>query len=59
MNPIKIFSGSFGGQTLYENPFYVSPNLVSILYPCASFKINKVMGVSTFAHCCISEIAAR
>ncbi|CAM6009456.1 unnamed protein product [Sphagnum balticum] len=26
MNPIKIFSGSFGGQTLYENPFYVSPN---------------------------------
>ncbi|KAJ7526823.1 hypothetical protein O6H91_16G024500 [Diphasiastrum complanatum] len=28
LNPIKIFSGSFGGQTLYENPFYVSPNLV-------------------------------
>ncbi|XP_024398120.1 ribosome biogenesis protein BRX1 homolog 1 [Physcomitrium patens] len=26
MNPIKIFSASFGGQTLYENPFYVSPN---------------------------------
>jgi ribosome biogenesis protein BRX1 len=26
MNPIKIFSGSFGGQTLFENPFYVSPN---------------------------------
>lgn len=28
LNPIKIFSGSFTGQTLYENPFYVSPNQV-------------------------------
>ncbi|KAK6934288.1 Brix domain [Dillenia turbinata] len=27
LNPIKIFGGSFGGPTLYENPFYVSPNL--------------------------------
>ncbi|KAH9303052.1 hypothetical protein KI387_014635, partial [Taxus chinensis] len=27
LNPIKIFSCSFTGQTLYENPFYVSPNL--------------------------------
>lgn len=26
MQPIKIFSGSFGGTTLYENPKYVSPN---------------------------------
>ncbi|XP_063216960.1 ribosome biogenesis protein BRX1 homolog [Bacillus rossius redtenbacheri] len=25
LNPIKIFDGSFGGQTLWENPFYVSP----------------------------------
>ena len=55
MNPIKIFSGSFGGQTLYENPFYVSPNLVSILYPITRFKINKFMGVSAFAHWCISK----
>ncbi|CAM6108815.1 unnamed protein product [Calypogeia fissa] len=31
LNPIKIFSGSFGGQTLYENPFYVSPNLARSL----------------------------
>ncbi|KAG6544046.1 hypothetical protein Mapa_014569 [Marchantia paleacea] len=31
LNPIKIFSGSFGGQTLYENPFYVSPNIVRSL----------------------------
>ncbi|CAN0846492.1 Ribosome biogenesis protein BRX1 homolog 1 [Linum grandiflorum] len=28
MNPIKIFGGSFGGPTLYENPFYVSRNKV-------------------------------
>jgi hypothetical protein len=29
MNPIKIFAGSFGGATLFENPNYVSPNAVS------------------------------
>lgn len=28
LNPIKIFGESFGGQTLYENPFYVSPNKI-------------------------------
>ncbi|KAG6422080.1 hypothetical protein SASPL_118643 [Salvia splendens] len=28
LNPIKLFSGSFGGPTLYENPFYVSPNTI-------------------------------
>ena len=26
LNPIRIFSGSFCGSTLYENPRYVSPN---------------------------------
>ena len=26
LNPIRIFRGSFGGQTLYRNPDYVSPN---------------------------------
>nr|GMC92388.1 ribosome biogenesis protein BRX1 homolog [Ipomoea batatas] len=31
LNPIKIFGGSFGGPTLYENPFYVSPNQVRSL----------------------------
>ncbi|XP_044261435.1 ribosome biogenesis protein BRX1 homolog [Tribolium madens] len=25
LNPVKIFSGSFGGASLWENPFYVSP----------------------------------
>uniref|UniRef100_A0A8C6XYS8 Ribosome biogenesis protein BRX1 homolog n=1 Tax=Naja naja TaxID=35670 RepID=A0A8C6XYS8_NAJNA len=33
LNLIKIFQGSFGGQTLYENPHYQSPNMV-ILYSC-------------------------
>lgn len=26
LNPIRIFRGSFGGQTLYRNPDFVSPN---------------------------------
>lgn len=25
LNPIKIFTGSFGGEVLWENPTYVSP----------------------------------
>ncbi|KAJ2722605.1 Ribosome biogenesis protein brx1 [Coemansia sp. Benny D115] len=28
LNPIKIFEGSFGGATVYENPRYISPNVV-------------------------------
>lgn len=28
LTPIRIFDGSFGGQTLYQNPKYVSPNTV-------------------------------
>lgn len=28
LNPIKVFGGSFGGSTLYQNPLYVSPNTV-------------------------------
>ena len=26
LNPVRIFGGSFGGPTLWENPQYVSPN---------------------------------
>ena len=36
MNPVKIFEGSFGGPTLYENPKYVSPNVVSDVVEDAS-----------------------
>ncbi|KAH0555477.1 ribosome biogenesis protein BRX1 homolog [Cotesia glomerata] len=25
LNPVKIFSGSFGGPTIWENPHYISP----------------------------------
>lgn len=28
LNPIKIFSGSFGGPVLFDNPDFVSPNAV-------------------------------
>ncbi|KAG6487124.1 ribosome biogenesis protein BRX1 homolog 1-like [Zingiber officinale] len=28
LNTIKIFGGTFGGPTLYENPYYVSPNQI-------------------------------
>ncbi|KAG0245328.1 Brix domain-containing protein [Mortierella sp. GBAus27b] len=27
MNPIRVFDGSFGGQTVFENPEFVSPNV--------------------------------
>lgn len=28
LHPIKIFAGAFGGPTLYDDPTYVSPNIV-------------------------------
>jgi len=28
LNPVKIFSGSFGGPIIYDNPEYVSPNAI-------------------------------
>nr|CAG4644903.1 EOG090X08JU [Leptodora kindtii] len=31
LNPIKIFNGSFGGETLWENPNYVTPNALTYL----------------------------
>ncbi|KAK3090971.1 hypothetical protein FSP39_016123, partial [Pinctada imbricata] len=32
LNPIKMFDGSFGGTTLYQNPKYVSPNEIRRMY---------------------------
>ncbi|XP_072940859.1 ribosome biogenesis protein BRX1 homolog [Epargyreus clarus] len=32
LNPVKIFSGSFGGATLWENPKYVSPAKLRQVY---------------------------
>lgn len=28
LNPIRIFRGSFGGQALYHNPEFISPNKI-------------------------------
>ncbi len=28
LNPVRIFGGCFGGATLYQNPRYISPNVV-------------------------------
>ncbi len=28
LNPVRIFGGSFGGPTLYDNAAYVSPNVL-------------------------------
>jgi len=28
LNPVKIFAGSFGGDTLWDNPHYISPTKV-------------------------------
>ncbi len=33
LNPIKVFDGSFGGETIWENPSYVTPNAVFLNYP--------------------------
>merc|ERR1712037_934852 len=31
LNPIRIFRGSFGGQTIYQNDKYCSPNYIRSL----------------------------
>lgn len=38
LNPIKIFGGSFRGQTIWENPRYVSPAMV-IYIACCYFSL--------------------
>ncbi|CAE8629453.1 unnamed protein product [Polarella glacialis] len=30
LDPIKILSGSFSGQTLYQNPHYMSPTALRV-----------------------------
>jgi ribosome biogenesis protein BRX1 len=44
LNPIRIFKGSFAGETLYQNPHYVSPNQHrSMIRKAASNRyVNKV-----------------
>uniref|UniRef100_A0A672I2T9 Ribosome biogenesis protein BRX1 homolog n=1 Tax=Salarias fasciatus TaxID=181472 RepID=A0A672I2T9_SALFA len=42
LNLIKIFQGSFGGPTLYENPNFKSPNMVTWGACCSSHVIHLV-----------------
>ncbi|XP_050709782.1 ribosome biogenesis protein BRX1 homolog [Eriocheir sinensis] len=44
LDPIKVFDGSFGGQTLWDNPHFVTPNTIrSVKKKAQSFKYtNKV-----------------
>lgn len=32
LNPVKIFAGSFTGETLWENPHYISPAKVHFFF---------------------------
>jgi ribosome biogenesis protein BRX1 len=42
LNPIKIFDGSFGGETLWENPHYISPNQVIFLLKIYNIPTNLI-----------------
>ncbi|CAE7656847.1 BRIX1 [Symbiodinium sp. KB8] len=45
LNPIRIFKNSFGGPTLYQNPFYQSPNevcCVSHVFKSVSLNFNSL-----------------
>jgi len=48
LNPVRIFGGSFGGPTLWENPNYVSPNQVRSQAKSAknSLYVNRVTSQS-------------
>jgi ribosome biogenesis protein BRX1 len=39
LDPIRIFRGSFGGQTLYQNPAFISPNEVRAVQRAQGNKI--------------------
>ena len=49
LNLIRVFEGSFGGPTLYENPHYQSPNEVNeainecVIYVSIKFSKGKMM----------------
>lgn len=49
LNLMKIFQGSFGGPTLYENPDFRSPNMVKIHCTIAEVTIN-VPDILMFLH---------
>lgn len=55
MNPIRIFSSSFKGATLYENEDYISPSAVSGTYtyakaPTAKRRMAEIVCCSCVSH---------
>lgn len=46
LNPIKVFNGSFGGETIWENPNYVTPNAVVLNINLNCLKANTLFLVS-------------
>jgi hypothetical protein len=46
LNPIKVFNGSFGGETMWENPNYVTPNAVVLNINLNCLKANTLFLVS-------------
>jgi len=46
LNPIRVFRNSFGGETLYQNPDYQSPNEVKTRFTGASFDLYLMYAVS-------------
>jgi hypothetical protein len=46
LNPIKVFNGSFGGETMWENTNYVTPNAVVLNINLNCLKANTLFLVS-------------
>lgn len=44
LNLIKVFQGSFGGPTLYENSHYITPNAVNLLV------VVRLLSISRYSH---------
>ena len=46
LNPVKVFSGSFQGEKLWENPHFVSPTSVRTRLPCCFLLSGRCITVS-------------
>lgn len=47
LNPIRFFSGSFVGETIYQNPTYQSPNEVSFVPLLRMFPVDFITAEMT------------
>ena len=62
LNLIKIFEGSFGGATLYENPDYITPNAVSDFFYTYILSLSLSLSLShthTHSHIHIHSVLPR